>query len=91
MADNVRRKPYDLKARCALAKSWLCQPLVCKQHKVASQKDMVLHSKVAMKGLDGEKKRLQHNTADLFLDSQLFQKDEAFMVSGRTHTHRHTI
>ena len=52
---------------------------------------MVLHSKVAMKGLDGEKKRLQHNTADLFLDSQLFQKDEAFMVSGRTHTHRHTI
>ena len=34
--------------------------------KVASQKDLVFHSKVAVEGRGTGKKRLQHNIVDLF-------------------------
>ena len=49
-----------------LVKSWLSVLLVCEHDKVACQKGFVLHSKVAMKRLGLEKKRLQYNIVDLF-------------------------
>ena len=66
MPDNGKWRPYDLKSRRTSTKSWLCQLLVCKQDKVASCKDLVFHSKVAMNRPGREKKLLQHNIVDLF-------------------------
>ena len=78
---------YVLKARRTLVKSWLCPILVCEQDKVDSWKGLVLHSKVAMKGLVIGKKRLQHNIVDLSLAFQLIQTDETFTVNVHKHTH----
>ena len=78
---NEGLMPYVLKARRTLVKSWLCPLLVCEQDKVDSWKGLVLHSKVAMKGLVIGKKRLQHNIVDLSLAFQLIQTDETFTVN----------
>ena len=83
-----------LKARRTLAKSWL---KVCEQDKEGTQKGLVLHSKVAMKGLGGGKKHLQQNIVDhsklaqlAQLAFQLIQTDETFTVNGRKYTHTYT-
>ena len=56
-----------LKARRTLVNSQLFPLLVCEQDKVASQKGLVVHSKVASCQVLGlEKKGLQHNIVDLF-------------------------
>ena len=67
MPDNSNWRLYVLKARWTLVKLWLCLLLVCEKDKATSQKDLVLHSKVAMKGLRREMKCLQHNTVGMSL------------------------
>ena len=57
---------FESEMHSSLSKSWLCPLLVCKQDKVTSQKGLVLHSKVVMKGLGTGKKYLQRNITDLF-------------------------
>ena len=72
-------KAYILKARSTLGMSWLCPVLVCEQDNVASQKDSVLPSKVAMKKLGRAKKNLKQKTVDLFPDIPT--------ANGPKHTH----
>ena len=80
-----------LKARRTLPKTWLCPLVVCEQDKVASWcLGLVFHSEVAMKGLGGEKKRIEHNILDLFPDIPTIQKNETFTVNRRKHAHTHT-
>ena len=56
-----------LKARHTLVNSQLFPLLVREQDRVASQKGLVVHSKVASSEVLGlEKKRLQHNIVDVF-------------------------
>ena len=43
-----------------------------------------------MKGLGGEKKHLQHNIVELFIDIPTIPDNEAFTVNRHKHTHTHT-
>ena len=92
MPGNGKWRPYVLKVRRTLAKSWLCPLLVCEQDKVASYKGLVLILKWQWRDL--VEKRSVFNTTSLIcsLIFQLFQTDETFTVNGRKHTHtdRHT-
>ena len=58
MPDNRKWRPYVSKALHFLAKSWIFPLLVREQEKVASLNGLVRHSKVAINGHGGEKKRL---------------------------------
>ena len=72
-------------ARPTLVNSWLCLFLVCKQDKVAR-----LGAKVAMKGLDREKKHLQHNIVNLFPDIPTVPDRWSLHGEWTWNTHTHT-
>ena len=42
-----------------------------------------------MKGLGGEKKHLQHNIVELFIDIPTIPDNKAFTVNRHKHTHTH--
>ena len=65
---------------------WLYPFLVCKQYKISSQKDSVLHSKVTMKGRGRDNHVFNATRLICYLTFQLFQTDKAFKVHGCKHT-----
>ena len=67
-------RPQNLKARGKPNKSWLSMLLICEQEKVARQKDPVVYSEIAMKGLGIDKNDI--TTSLIYsLTFQLYQTD----------------
>ena len=64
---------------------------MCEKDKVASWKVFVLHSKVMMIGIARDYQVFNTTSLICCLTLQLFHTDEAFKMSGRKHTHIHTL